>query len=231
MNVFIWNNKPARIRRSVLQLPRSEGGQALPNFQGYYWASNINKILRWTSPKCFASNPPWLHIERSSSCSLHSHIYSQLPIDVHTILNNPVVSNTVKIWVPFRNQLGLHRASIYMPIFINHLFLPSLSDLPFDIWASKTLSTLNDLYENNFSDKYDLPNSRFFQVRHFTQKLFPHFPNRPPESELDCILTLNPGQRHLIAIIYEKIISLTPSPIDYYKIEYSYSNSFFVCLC
>lgn len=34
---FIWNKKPPRIKRSVLQRPRSMGGMALPNFLYYYW--------------------------------------------------------------------------------------------------------------------------------------------------------------------------------------------------
>ncbi len=54
-------------------------------------------------------------------------------------------------------------------------------------------------------------------MRHFIQKLFPHFPNRPPESELDSILTLDPGQGRLISTIYCKIISLTSSPVDSLK--------------
>ncbi len=54
-------------------------------------------------------------------------------------------------------------------------------------------------------------------MRHFIQKLFPHFHNRTPESELDLILTLDPGQRQLISTIYGKITSLISSPVDSLK--------------
>lgn len=45
INSFLWCNKQARIRRKVLQLPKSKGGLALPNLRHYYWACNINKVL------------------------------------------------------------------------------------------------------------------------------------------------------------------------------------------
>lgn len=38
MNSFFWWYKCACIIRSVLQLPRSKGGLALPNFRHYHWA-------------------------------------------------------------------------------------------------------------------------------------------------------------------------------------------------
>lgn len=174
-----------------------------------------------------------MHVEISSSRYLLSNICSQLPLGVHKISSNPIVVNTIKIWHQFRKQFGLHRASIHMPISNNHLFSLSLSDSFFDIWAAKGLSTLNGLYENevfssfsSLSAKFNLPNShlfRFFQVRHFIQKLFPHFPNRPPESEIDSILTFDFGQRRLISTIYGKIISLTPSsPIDSLKLTWKH---------
>ncbi len=61
------------------------------------------------------------------------------------------------------------------------------------------------------STKYSLPSNhlfRFFQVRHFVKKLFPHFPNCPPECPLDHFLTLSAGQKHLISVIYTLISAL-----------------------
>ncbi len=82
LNGFLLSNKPARIRKSVLQLPKSEGGLALPNFRYYFWACNITKFLYWVCLRCCASSPPWLDIEISSSHSLLSNICSQLPLEV-----------------------------------------------------------------------------------------------------------------------------------------------------
>ncbi len=88
-------------------------------------------------------------------------------------------------------------------------------DEAFRIWFDKGIKTIDDLYErgifssfNNLSKRFDLPNSRlfrFFQVRHFVQKLFPHIPNHPPESPLDDFLKLEPHSKHCISVIYNLI--------------------------
>lgn len=136
----------------------------------------------------------------------------------HEISANPIVTSTIKIWLQFRRQHGLHRASIQAPILNNHLFFPSCSDPTFQMWAANGLVTINNLYKDGvFSDfsslsaKYHLPNShlfRFFQIRHFAQKQFPHFPNRPPESGIDQFLTLDCDQKRLVSTIYGKLASL-----------------------
>jgi len=67
----------------------------------------------------------------------------------------------------------------------------------------------------SFSAKHNLPNSHlfhFFQIRHFVQKLFPHFPNRTPECPLYHFLTLGAGQKHLISVIYNLISTLNIDP-------------------
>jgi len=146
-------------------------------------------------------------------------ICSQLPISAHKVSPNPVVTNTIKIWIQFRKQHGLHRGSTLAPVLNNYAFLPSCSDPTFRVWSDKGLRTLNDLYDEgvftsfaSLSDKYNFPNSHFFrylQMRHFIQKQFPHFPNRPPEAEMDQFLSLNLQQKRLISVIYNKIALLS----------------------
>lgn len=215
---FLWGNGTARIRKSILELPKNKGGFALPNFLHYYWACNIQKIVYWRNN--LNSEPPcWAYLEQSSArLSLHSVICSQLPLPTN-ISSNLVVSHSVKIWTQFRKQTGLHRFSTLSPIIKNHSFAPSNMDEAFRIWFDKGIRTIDDLYEggvfssfNNLSKRFDLPNShlfRFFQVRHL-QKLFPHFPNRPPESPLDDFLKLDPHSKHCISVIYNLIHNNNP---------------------
>lgn len=222
LNAFIWHNKPARIKKDILQLPKSDGGQALPNFCHYIWSCNINKLIYWLHDEGTDNCPPWAHTEiSSSSCSLHSTVCSQLPINVHNISPNPIVTNTIKIWIQFRKQHGLHRASILAPVLKNYAFLPSHSGAAFRTWSERGLKTLKDLYEEgvfmaftSLSDRFNLPNSHFFrylQMRHFIQKQFPHFPNRPPETEIDQLLSLDRRQKRLTSVIYNKIALLNPA--------------------
>lgn len=62
LRAFIWGNKPARLRKSILQLPKAKGGLSLPNFQQYYWACNINMLLFWNMDNYLGNCPPWVNI-------------------------------------------------------------------------------------------------------------------------------------------------------------------------
>ncbi len=168
LSTFIWNNKPARLRGSVLQFPKSEGGLALPNLRQYYWACNITKLLHWLNYDCSIRCPLRVHIKVSSSkSSLSSIICSQLPIASPKVSNNHV--DTIKIWLLFRKHYGLHRASILAPILNNHLSSPSSCDPAFRTWFPTSLISLNDLYDgglfssfSSLSAKCNLPNSHLY---------------------------------------------------------------------
>uniref|UniRef100_A0A3B1IK57 Reverse transcriptase domain-containing protein n=1 Tax=Astyanax mexicanus TaxID=7994 RepID=A0A3B1IK57_ASTMX len=194
LNSFIWNNKPPRIKRSILQLPKSEGGLALPNFRHYYWASNLLKILYWINPGPLESRPPWVHTETASAqFSLHAVLCSQLPIFPYKISQSPAVTASVRIWSQFRRQFGLQRASIHMPILNNYLFIPACSDPTFRKWVDNGLSTIKDLY---------------------TQDVFSSFSDLAAKynSFIDKILSRNPTDKHLISDIYDLINSLCDDP-------------------
>ena len=218
---FLWGNKNPRIKRSTLQLPKVLGGLALPNFLHYYWACNIQKLLFWVANPANVECPTWVDMELSSSkLSLHSLVCSQLPLSASKFSPNPVVNNSVKIWIHFRKSLGLHRASNLAPILNNHLFLPSCSDSAFRIWSDKGITKLGDLYNqetfmsfSELSTKFELSKShlfRFFQARHFVRNQNPKFPSRPPETLIDALLALDSQQKRLISSIY----SLISSEID-----------------
>lgn len=54
----------------------------------------------------------------------------------------------------------------------------------------------------------------FFQIRDFVKKNFPHFPNRPPETLLDALLTVNPKQKKCISLLYNLLWSTTSEPLN-----------------
>ncbi len=57
---FIWNNKRARVRLSLLYLPYNRGGLQFPNLQWYYWAAQLRSTLYYFSSE---SSTSWLDIE------------------------------------------------------------------------------------------------------------------------------------------------------------------------
>ena len=162
--------------------------------------------LYWIHDESTDACPPWADTEiTSSSCSLHSMICSQLPISAHKVSPNPVITNT-----KFGSSSGSSMAYIGLWFFLQFwiIILPFCSDPTFCVWSDKGLRTLNDLYDEgvfmsvaSLSEKYSFPYSHFFQylqMRHFIQKQFPHFPNRPHEAEMDKFLSLNLQQKQLI---------------------------------
>lgn len=211
---FLWLKKPARLRKSVLQSPKCEGGLALPNFKQYYWAANIQKLLYWRHDA--DALPAWVQIERACSrYTLSSLFCSQLPLPLSLVEDNPIVRATLTIWSQFRKKFGLHGPSTQIPLAKNCNFMPSVTDLVFKLWHDKGIKTVNDLYSNNtfssfadLSSKFQLPNShlfRFFQARDYVKKVFPHFPNRPPETLLDTLLQLDPQREKVISFLYNSI--------------------------
>lgn len=82
---FIWNRKIPRIRKTFLQRPKSKGGMGLPNFQTYYWASNIKMMA------CWLQKQPRLWVSIESACCL---LFSPLSTICPGLFDNPVVSHT-----------------------------------------------------------------------------------------------------------------------------------------
>lgn len=221
INSFLWCNKQARIRRKVIQLPKSKGGLALPNLRHYYWACNINKLLFWNNSMTPDVQPQWAQMEKSLSIlSLWSVVCSKLPFSIKSVAKNPIVINTLKIW----NQFGLFASSGLAPLFRNHLFPPSCSDLVFQTWTNKGLLTINDLHAegvfSSFADlsvKFNLPTThlfRFFQTRQFVKNQFPQFPNQPPDSVIDRFLSLNVKSKGFTSIVYDYICEINPTCLD-----------------
>lgn len=190
ISTFLWNGKPARIRKSILQAPKDKGSFALPVFRYHYWAANVQKLLFWV---CEDQEPlpVWVHLEnKASPFSLRSVLCVQLPLPVSSMANCPIVAVSLKIWCQFRKAFGLPAPSTLTPIHRNCAFEPSRSDSAFWIWHNKGIKSVNDLYTDkvysSFAQlltKYNFPRHHLFrsrfQVCDYVKKLFPYFLNRP----------------------------------------------------
>ena len=198
ISTFIWNKKPPRIKRTILQRTRTMGGMALPNFMYYYWAANIRALRYWLRSDTTA--PAWTILERASveSTSLAALLCSKLPFTqpISSFTSNPIITHSIKIWNQVRRSFSLKDLSMAAPIAKNHMFTPSLMDEAFDAWSRKGVVSLSDLYiDGNFASfeqlvqKYNIPKSNFFrylQLRNFVVLNSDCFPSCPPSS-LDLI--------------------------------------------
>lgn len=91
ISTLLWNGKPARIRKSILQSPKDRGGFALPVFRHYYLAANMQKLLFWLCED-----------QDSMPClfpfSLRSILCAQLPPPVSNLASCSIVAVSLKIW-------------------------------------------------------------------------------------------------------------------------------------
>lgn len=141
-----------------------------------------------------------------------------------------IVKESIAIWRQFRKHFGIIGPSVLSPLLKNCNFIPSVTDVAFRIWYDKGIKTVKDLYQYDvflsfadLSSKYDLPKSSFFrylQARDFVKKLFPYFPNRPPESNLDVILGINPQQIRCLSVLYDMLDKMVTKSISFTKIKW-----------
>lgn len=120
---FIWNNRWARLRLSLLYLLYDRGGLKLSNFKWYYWASRL-----WTTSFGFKSTSflSWEYIERETSSShlpLYLYLYSGDLVKLQTSTDNPFVSNTICVWYEVHKYLNVYpKMSQFTPIWGNSNF-------------------------------------------------------------------------------------------------------------
>ena len=111
---------------------------SLPNFQFYYWATNMHRLLLWfTSPQS-----SWCQLETASCMSSPQVLAcSTLPTPLSQYTDNPIVTATLKIWAQIRRNFKWST-----PICNNHLFLPASIDPRFMALAKRGLRYLENLY-------------------------------------------------------------------------------------
>ena len=229
---FIWGGKIPRVRKSLLQRERSQGGLGLPNFQLYYWAANIHKIALWASDTDMDSG--WIQLESSSchSSSLKALVCSSFPLKPKDHSFNPIVTTTLRIWQQIRRQFGWVLLPLATPFCNNQLFLPAKLDLSFALWSRRGLLCLGDLYSDGlFSNfvqlcsKFNLQRSdqyRYFQIRNFARLNTPTFPHAPPTSGIDHFLAVAGLTKGHISFIYDFLSGASPPALQ--KIRMGWEN-------
>lgn len=116
------------------------GGMALPNFMYYHWAANIRALLYWLrNDGTDVNSTEWTVLERASigSTSPVALSCSKLPFKqpISAFTTNPVVIQSIKTWNQFRRTFNLTDLSLATPLIKNHMFVPSMMDEAFNVWA------------------------------------------------------------------------------------------------
>lgn len=193
---FIWAGKTPRVCKTLLQREHAKGGLGLPNFQCFYWAANVHKIMLWMT----GADNSWIHLETNSchASSLKALVCSSLPSKPRQFTSNPIVIATLNIWQQIRQQFGWRGLPLATPLCNNHLFQPARTDPRFSKWCKLGLSSLCDLYVDGIfasftqlSSLFNLQSSDmygYFQIRNFVKHNTSAFPHIPAASGIDFFL-------------------------------------------
>lgn len=166
---FIWNGRQPRLRFSVLQRTKSEGGLALPNFKLYYWAFQIRVMCTWTDSE---SVVPWRSIE---SALVHPHRLQDLPFTGagrHKSINKfgSIISSTFAAWYSAEKASRISKKFFQQsPLWNNFHFLSDHKPFAYTLWSSRGVSTFSNMFNatglRTFQDiqkEYNLPGFSFF---------------------------------------------------------------------
>lgn len=170
-----WQETTTENQNSA-QLPADRGGLALPNIYYYNWACHACSLLEWLH--AHLNSKPCLDSWTSQSSSLWSLVTGdgkRLPRDIK---NNPIIYNTVRVWRGIGKHMGeVPCTSLLNPLIRNQDFTPGLVPSIFDLWHSRGVKVVGDLYTENvlmtfqqLQSKFDIPKEHFygfFQIRHF----------------------------------------------------------------
>ena len=98
---FIWNNKPAHIRKEFMERPKGVGGLLLTT-------ANLNTTSLWL--KDWNDRiPAWLQIEKATSIphSLPALLCAHLPTLVNNIKDSIIVTQSLRIVNQFKRCVGI----------------------------------------------------------------------------------------------------------------------------
>ncbi len=168
---FIWNNRQARLRLSLLYLPCERWGRSLPNLKWYYWTARLSAASCWFSVTTLQS---WVNLERvrTSPLPLKSYLYSANLKELKKHTHNPFVRNTSQVWY----EVHLYKTetptlSQFSHIWGNSTFTPGKNDTGFKLWADKGICKVADLFDKGtfmcFEDlrqKCDIQPKHFFKI-------------------------------------------------------------------
>lgn len=211
---FIWNNRKARLRLTLLYLPFDRGGLKLPNLKLYYWSCQL-----WTASFWFKSHLSlsWVDIERftSTNLPLQLYLYSAKPGKLKKNTDNPFVRNTLYVWHEVHKYLkDISKLSQFTPIWGNENFPPATMDKGFKLWADKGIAKIADLFQDGvlmsfekIKQKFDLPAKHFFkylQIRDFIHKTQKNI-SLPKLSAIENIAVCV-RQRGVISMFYKTLL-------------------------
>uniref|UniRef100_A0A803KCX1 Reverse transcriptase domain-containing protein n=1 Tax=Xenopus tropicalis TaxID=8364 RepID=A0A803KCX1_XENTR len=236
---FIWNNKPPRIKQTILYRSKTEGGLGLPNFQLYHQACVLQRIIDWTYhehykewisiEQSFAEQPlrllPWL-VPKHRQSLRHEHFLLEYALDTWDSLKH-------------KHKL-ISEHSLLTPLTNNPAFPPGLQKGYFAAWQQDSVSQIFHLCPKASLPRWEqvqniftLPNSERFKYHQLTSFIAPILKGNVGDQLYTTFENLcrqkSPPVRN-ISSIYQNLLSQTivssPKPLHFLKWEKALNTQF-----
>ena len=217
---FIWNKFVPRARRAILEMPKSAGGLALPNFILYYWAANLSKLPYWITSFRTGQGPTWVAMETEicPSFSPLPSLCTSFSKKSNYASSNSVTKHSLRIRHQFKKCFNLTQTSGFMPLTHNDIFPAAQFDPAFRSWYDNGIVFYKDLFVGGtfisfetLRKDFTLPQVHFFrylQAHSFAREHYP-FPHLPDIDLLDRILGHDPTLKGNISFIYNIILNFS----------------------
>lgn len=87
---FIWNRKQLRLKLSILQRRREDGGVTVPNFELYSWLFVLRPLLSWFDSH---SSVSWRMLESNivQPCTLQDVLFSNISKKQCQLRHDPII--------------------------------------------------------------------------------------------------------------------------------------------
>lgn len=176
---YTWAGKKPRIRYKILQIPKEEGGLALPILKDYYKAAQLRPLICWCTPSYKAI---WKNIEQTMGQGFPISALIGVPSLQNNIIDqdNPWITNSLQQWSDILKQFNLKNFDILKWFAYDPQFTPSQHDHRFKEWTSLGLTTYFSLTKKgtirsfqDLKDTYGLSNQdhfRYLQIRDYIIK-------------------------------------------------------------
>ena len=168
---FVWNGKRPRLKLSLLQRARDDGGLSLPNFKFYYWAFTLRPLLKWFDS---SQNVSWRELEESlvHPIELRDLLYSNITTSQCKVRFGPIISQLVAVWRAAEKLCKIDlKWNLFSTVFNNHGLLLENRPIRFPRRSSKGIHKLGDVLDENglhsfrnLCDIFNQPGSYFCSI-------------------------------------------------------------------
>uniref|UniRef100_A0A3B1IMJ8 Reverse transcriptase domain-containing protein n=1 Tax=Astyanax mexicanus TaxID=7994 RepID=A0A3B1IMJ8_ASTMX len=179
ISTFIWGKQKPRIRLRTLQLPKNQGGMAVPCLEDYYKAAQVRFLVCWCNSDLEAK---WKDLEQSQlDVPLQSILGDKNLLKKYLVKMKNWITVPLNIWYKeLKNSEFERNVRILRWVAYDTEFTPAKLDVRFKYWINRGITSYCTVFARKdiesfqqLTKKYSLEKQDFFrylQMRSYFEK-------------------------------------------------------------